>query len=149
MTYVSRPISALPFRRLAGYELKIYRITPANQVFEWDAFSAGLKVAQNFLQQATQARPHDRHRLGFAIAHPAANGQPYLIVAWWGNDNELFTRVLVLNERGKWVEDRDRFSYCVWDLEVIWFERNAYVETMMVSEPDPTRYLRLQLHKNV
>ncbi|KAF0095139.1 MAG: hypothetical protein E1N59_1185 [Puniceicoccaceae bacterium 5H] len=148
MTYVSRPISALPFRRLAGFELKIYRITPQNQTFDWDAFSGGLKAAQPMLQQAAQALG-EQQRLGFAIAHPSSTGQPYLTLAWWGNGNELFIRVLVMNEKGKWVEDRDRHSFCVWDLEVIWFERNAFLECMLQPQPEAERYLRLQLHKNV
>lgn len=149
MSFQSRPINALPSRRLAGFELKIYRITAPNQVLDWDAFSAGLKAAQILLQQASQSLSAEGTRLGFAIAHPASTGQPYLTIAWWGNGNELFTRVLVLNDKGKWVEERDRYSYCVWDLEVIWFERNAYVECIMADQPDTERYLRLQMHKNI
>ncbi len=63
----------------------------------------------------------------------------YLILSWWGNDNELFTSVSVLTDSG-WVEDASRFSFCLYDLEIFWNERNIYIETMYSGNPDIERY---------
>lgn len=63
----------------------------------------------------------------------------YLVVAWWGNDNELFTSVSV-TEEGTWIEDPSRFSFCLWDLEVIWHERNSFVRHMYSGKPSLVDY---------
>jgi hypothetical protein len=69
----------------------------------------------------------------FAIFHEGS-AYRYLILCWWGNDNELFTSVSVLTDEG-WVERPDRYSFCVYDLEVVWDERNAFIDTMDCKEP--------------
>ena len=63
----------------------------------------------------------------------------YLVLAWWGNDNELFTSVSVRTAAG-WTEDPDRYSFCVYDLEVIWQERNFFVECIDCADPSLARY---------
>lgn len=75
---------------------------------------------------------------GFAIFHQAANF-PYLVLCWWGNDNELFVRVAVL-ENGTWVTDTDRFSFCLWDMEIMWLERRSYIERMYSGQQDLDAY---------
>ena len=64
----------------------------------------------------------------FALFHEGENFL-YLVFAWWGNENELFTSVSVLTESG-WIEDREKYSFCLYDLEIFWFERNTFITTM-------------------
>lgn len=49
----------------------------------------------------------------------------YWVPGWWGNDNELSTKVAV-PEPGGWTIDALRYSFCLWDMEVIWHERQAF-----------------------
>jgi hypothetical protein len=63
---------------------------------------------------------------------------------WWGNDNELFTSVSARSS-GDWVEDPRRYSFCLWDLEVFWFERNRYIELVYRSAPDLDAYRAARL----
>lgn len=42
------------------------------------------------------------------------------------------TRVF-LRDRGNWRPARDGESFCVWDLEIMWHERCAYIRTMLVG----------------
>ncbi len=74
----------------------------------------------------------------FVIFHEGATYR-YLVLAWWGNDNELFTSVSV-HEGDGWVEDPAKYSFCLWDLEVFWFERNAYVDLVYCDAPDLDAY---------
>ena len=41
-----------------------------------------------------------------------------------------------------WVEDPLRFSFCLWDLEVFWRERNAFIECVYCAQPDLAAYRR-------
>ena len=79
----------------------------------------------------------------FAICHAGASAD-YLVLAWWGNDNELFTSVSV-REQNQWVEDPERYSFCLWDLEIFWAERNIFVRTMYSGAPDLAAYRRARL----
>ena len=66
--------------------------------------------------------------LPFALFHEGENFL-YLVFAWWGNDDELFTSVSVLIESGG-AEDREKYSFCLYDIEIFWFERNAFITSM-------------------
>ena len=74
----------------------------------------------------------------FAIFHAGAE-MNYLVLAWWGNGNELFTPVSVEKEEG-WVEDSNRYSFCLWDLEVFWHERNSFIKHMYSGHTDIEAY---------
>jgi hypothetical protein len=79
-----------------------------------------------------------RHTAAFAIFHDGATA-PYLTLGWWGNDNELFTRVAA-RESQAWVTDAARYSFCIWDLEVMWHERQQYIDTVYTARPDLAAY---------
>jgi len=74
----------------------------------------------------------------FAIFHDGAAAR-YMVLAWWGNDNELFTSVSVEID-SEWMEDPSRYSFCLWDLEIIWAERNFFVESVYCQHPDLDTY---------
>lgn len=82
----------------------------------------------------------------FAIFHEGSSAK-YLVLAWWGNDNELFTSVSVLVD-GTWVEDPNRYSFCLWDLEIIWGERNIFINTMHSGQSGIERYREQRLVSN-
>ena len=63
----------------------------------------------------------------------------YLVLAWWGNDNELFTSVSV-QTNSVWVEDPGKYSFCVFDMEIFWHERNIYIDTMYSESPNIEKY---------
>lgn len=79
----------------------------------------------------------------FAIFHEGSEAR-YLVLAWWGNDNELFTSVSVLVD-GIWVEDPNAYSFCLWDLEIFWAERNAFVTTMYSGQANIELYRQQRL----
>lgn len=79
----------------------------------------------------------------FVIFHDGAQAR-YLVLCWWGNDNELFTSVSVETPYG-WVEDPSRFSFCLWDLEVIWHERNSFVHHIYCPAPSLEAYRNSRL----
>ena len=79
-----------------------------------------------------------RDTAAFAIFHDGASAR-YLVLAYWGNDNELFTLVAVDSGAG-WEVAPDKYSFCLWDLEVIWQERALYIEHLYNGCPDLAAY---------
>ena len=78
--------------------------------------------------------------VGFVILHQGQAGD-YVVLSWWDRENELPTRVYV-SENGDWRRANDRESFCVWDLEIISFERNAYLRSVLCRKgADVSKYL--------
>ncbi|MGI0119933.1 hypothetical protein [Zooshikella sp. RANM57] len=76
----------------------------------------------------------------YAIFHDGEERE-YLIVCWWLNGNELFHSVSV-KEGGAWVEDPNKYSFCVYDLEIMWAERNFYIQTVDCENASIKEYRR-------
>lgn len=125
--YQPRPLSFLGVREVKGYRLKVYSIVYGERPFRADPFEQGLAVAAAELPQpsVTAGRPG----VGFVIEHQGRTGD-YLILSWWDQENELPTRVFVSAPAG-WRPATGGESFCVWDLRVVWSEREAYVSTML------------------
>jgi hypothetical protein len=123
-----RPLPA----RLAGDGTKLYAISLAEPFSEFGTYLDRLTQVKSGMNLPWAETPC------FAIFH---RGQvaAYLVFGWWGNDNELFTSVSVEVD-GQWVEDPRRYSFCVWDLEVFWHERNSYVRHMYSGTRDIVGY---------
>src|SRR5215216_3130649 len=80
------------------------------------------------------------HELGFVILHRAG---PYLLLllTTWRNTNEMWESVYVkdLRQAGGYVPNQfvneHRGTYCVWELGIVWHERDAWVR-FLSSERD-------------
>ena len=128
--YQSRPVAFLGVESLAGYRLKVYAIQHGNRAFARERFAAGWALAAGALPQpvVNAGRPG----AGFVILHAGRTGD-YVILCWWDRENELPTRVF-LSDAGEWRPATGGESFCVWDLRVIWHEREAYVGTVLSGD---------------
>lgn len=122
---------------LDGSGTKIYTISASGKEVPHSDFLphlSGVKAAKSIEWSSTPS---------FTIFHEGSSAR-YLVLAWWGNDNELFTSVSVLID-GAWVEDPSKYSFCLWDLEIFWAERNIFVSTMYSGHPDIYKYRQQRL----
>ena len=102
--------------------IKIYTVTIGNTAVDQTPFKQRLEDVKNTRNLDWAITP------AFALFHEGES-LLYLVLAWWSNDNELFTSVSVLTESGR-VDDNEKYSFCLYDLEIFWFERNAFITTM-------------------
>ena len=128
--YEPRPLRYLGLRETRGYRLKTYAIVYGTGVMRADAFEPGLRLAEASLPEP--AVGDGRPGVGFAILHQGRTGD-YVILGWWDRENELPLRI-VLTDGGEWRHAAGGESMCVWDLRVIWWEREAYVATMLSED---------------
>lgn len=117
---------------------KLYTVSASGEEVAQSAYLAQLKIVKSQKLLDWTRTP------SFAIFHEGANAQ-YLVLAWWGNANELFTSVSVREPTG-WLVESDQYSFCLWDLEILWAERNIYIETMYSGKTDleAYRYQRIE-----
>jgi hypothetical protein len=82
--------------------------------------------------------------LGFAIAHDAAD-YCFVLVNWWAHENEVHQRILTapLDDPAALRPLETRAIGCIWELEVVDFERRAWLEHVLARAegPDVEAYL--------
>jgi hypothetical protein len=129
-------VSSLPYQRRRvcfleiwewfGWRIKIYGITT----------HGGLPTQQ--LLEATKARACDRlplpavtgehYGVGYMIVHEGAVGD-YGLINWWCMQ-DIVQQHIYGAAKGKPLE-YGFVGSCVWELAVCWFERQAWVETVL------------------
>lgn len=125
--YATRPVEFRGVRRIDDYRLKVYSIVSGDRPLDGPRFEEGWQLLDAVLPRP--AVSGGRPGVGFVILHQGATGD-YLVICWWDNENELPTRVFVHDASG-WRPAGERESFCVWDLEVLWRERQLYVATVL------------------
>jgi hypothetical protein len=132
--YQPRAIRQHGVRQVDGWRLKRYSISYDGGPVDWSAFEPALLEADAALPRPAVAA--GRLGLGFVIAHRGRTAL-YFVLGWWDNENELPLHVWVRPLQGsEWRAARGPESVCVWDLEVVWFEREAYVGTVLAGGAD-------------
>ena len=145
MFQCSRPYSARPIRFAGaiehrGWRLKRYDIHIEGDPIDPDVYEQGCAYALASLPDP--AETDRRPGVGFVICHQGSTVD-YLILNWWDNENELFQRVCIRSRpEGRWEPGEGRGSFCVWDAQVIWHEREAYVRSVLSDSPDLDAYLQ-------
>ena len=112
--------------------IKIYTISASGSDVDHGQFTAQLRAMKSHVRVVW-----DR-TAAFCIFHDGASAA-YLVLGWWGNDNELFTRVAVREPAG-WAIDPLKYSFCLWDLEVMWHERQTFIDTLYSGSSDLASY---------
>jgi hypothetical protein len=115
--YKPRKISSLPPSSDRD-GLKLYTISASGVDVDPERYQKRLA----FVKEQNEL---DSSQPAFAIMHDGATAE-YLIVGWWRNDNELFVSVSV-KVLDDWVEDMAKYSFCLWDLEIILHERTSFI----------------------
>lgn len=121
-----------------GFRLRSYSVNMDGvQAAGVPSFDEGIRLAlQGLPSELADGCPG----VGFLIKHhgPTAN---YVVLAWWSQENELPTRVFVTDPQTRtWRAARNE-SFCVWDLEVFWRERNHYIRTMLNGNSSISDYI--------
>ena len=152
--YSPRPIRFHGLVTHEGWVLKRYTVTLASadteSATDWSEFTRGRELA--FAELPAPARTAVRPGVGFVIEHRGA-GADYVVLGWWDRENELPVRIMVRDQQpgSTWRPAGPSESFCVWDLQVISFERDAYVTTMLARGAEDSsrdRYLSDSLSVN-
>ena len=135
--FETRPVEFLGLREHGDWRLKLYSIVYRGLQFDASEFEPGLQGALSELPVPDPGA--GRPGLGFAVAHRGVTGD-YLVLGWWNHENELPVVVWVRRTGEDWRPAIDGESFCVWDLEILWAERQIWIATMLTDEA-PDAYL--------
>lgn len=138
--YLPRSITPAGIKNLNCWQLKRYVIRYSQAQGAVPDYTPAYQLVKQWLPN--EAETVNRPGVGLVIEHQGKTLN-YLIVGWWDNENELRVKVWV-QEHGIWRAARDE-SFCVWDLQVIAFERDAFVDTLLQPIPDILAYMNRYL----
>lgn len=128
--FAPRHIEFHGLRLVRDWRLKLYSIAYGPAPVEWTSFTPGMSLAETCLPEP--AVTSERSGVGLLIAHQGRTGN-YVVLGWWDRENELPLRVFVSPNRRpqSWRAAEGSESICIWDLEVLWAERQAYASTVL------------------
>jgi len=124
--------------QFGDWRLKLYGIAMPGAEPRPELVEAALTLAGDALP-----RPAPEPGIGFVIVHDAAT-VCFALVYWWQNENELHQRCFFspLDNPAALERIEHPAAGCVWELEVIDFERRAWLEDVVkAAEPDYGAYL--------
>ena len=132
--YEKRPIRFLELWECEGWRMKIYSIAYGHPVAREKLVTAAKLVAEERLPQP--AVTDNRYGAGYIGVHDG-RGASVVFVDWWANENELFHHVYIAPAEDPFnlrsVTSEEAFTACVWDLSLMWLERQIWVERVLLN----------------
>jgi hypothetical protein len=149
--YKARSVRFLELWRHLGWRIKLYGIAYEKRAPEPNLISAAKRVAALRLPQP--AAGQGRYGVGFVGVHEG-RGANFVFVDWWADENELHHHVYI--SRSGDAEGLEHATHsgliaCVWDLRVIGFERDCWVDMILANPkgPDLEGYLARRLSEDI
>ncbi len=149
--YATRPIRFLELWQESGWRLKVYGIAYGRPAPRPELLDAAKALARSRLRESAEGKPH--YGVGFVGIHDG-RGAIFIFVDFWSDENELHHHVYVAPsdqpERLEYVTPSG-LTACVWDLRVLCFERQAWIEAVLANPagPDLDKYLSSRLNEDV
>ncbi len=133
LQYSPRQVIAFPAIQVKGRDLKVYGVfSSSERIAEFPDLSY---LGDSVAELVSKCEGEDDHGIGFVILHLAKDGD-YLLLSQWRDANMLQHQVY----QGAVVERRlsgmrslaaSAIVACVWELEIMKFERDAWVRTVL------------------
>ncbi|MBO8164973.1 MAG: isochorismatase [Brevibacillus sp.] len=147
--YKKRSVRFLGLFEHNGWKIKVYGISYDSEKPRDSLVEAAKKAAVGKLPQITE----DIYGIGFLGVHDG-RGANLVFLDWWGYENELFHHTFLSSkEHPENLEENtpDGPAACVWDLIVIGFERQAWVDYVLSNGngPDIEGYLACTINEYV
>lgn len=149
--YKKRAVRFLEVWRNGKWQIKVYGIAHGRLTPRPELIAAAKDVANQRLESVPGSIQH--YFVGFLSVHDGRTAN-FVFVDWWADENELHHHAYVSP-----TNQPSRLAYvtptgltaCVWDLRVMAFERQAWLDNVLKrpAGPDLDAYLRHTLNEDV
>lgn len=148
--YRPRSIRFIEWWEIDGWTMKVYGISSQSEYPKQECIVLGKKIALEQLHTITV--PTEIYHLGFIIVHETANGI-FILIDYWTGENMLCSHAYFKENDSPTVSDLtpSGLTACIWELRVIHFERDAWVEHVLLNDqaPDKTTYVQTILNEDI
>lgn len=136
-----RPVHFLGLWEIGGWRMKVYGLHAEHHRLLPELVAAAKELAARVLPKEAA----DAYGVGFVGVHCGRESN-VVFIDWWAQENELHHHVFTspLEKPLELSRAGDGLLGCVWDLQLIWFERNTWVEKVLNNPrgPDLDTYLK-------
>ena len=149
--YRPRPIRFVELWQVGNWRIKTYGIAAGRPSPRSELMAAAKAAAGDRLNAADNQARH--YGVGFLGVHDGRTSN-FVFIDWWADENELHHHVYVSP-----TDDPAKLRYttpsgviaCVWDLRLMAFERQAWLDAVLNNPRGPSvdEYLRIQLNEDV
>ena len=160
--YEARPIRFIQLTEFNGWRIKVYGISTRSELPDPAIVKAAEELTQAQLPMpavwsaAPDSGPtvsEDRYGVAILIVHEGREGN-FGLVSWWVGENMLQHHVYFAPANPPFTFtdlSPTGLIACVWELAILTFERQAWIDTVLAnpSGPDLDAYLTRQLATNV
>lgn len=144
--YTSRPIRFLEVYDHHPWKIKVYSISARQEIVSQEHLALAKANLDLWLEKAKESNL-PTYNIATLLVHEGREGV-FAILNWWIDENMLQTYAY-LKTPGQQAFHRfsDGIVLCVWEMEVIWHERNAWIKHVLQKgeQPDFEAYLNDQL----
>ncbi len=143
--YQTRSVRFLEIWDWMGWRIKVYGLNnPSPALIE----ATKIKARERLPIPAVNG---ERYGVGYMIVHAGAVGD-YGFINWWCLE-DIVQHHMYGARKGQPLQYRypEGAGYCVWELAVCWFERQAWVETVLkeAKATDFSAYLERRMNEDV
>jgi hypothetical protein len=148
--YDVRPIRFLELWHESGWTLKVYGIAYGRERPREELVEAAKQIVRERLTHSTNDDNH--YVVGFLGVHDG-RGANFVYLDYWADENELHHHLYVSSSEApaslEYITPTGVIA-CAWDVRVLSFERDAWVEAMLAnpSGPDVEGYLARMLNED-
>lgn len=146
--YQPRVIRFMTLHRCGDWQVKVYTISPISEEVSANTIEKIRTLLPRWLEEALR-NTLPTYDVATLIIHKGKEGH-FAILSWWVDENML--QVFAYLARYDSPQVFELFSHngiftCVWEMAVLWFERNAWVQCVL-SQPHNPNVIRdyLQQH---
>jgi hypothetical protein len=148
--YEKRPIRFLELWQHAEWRIKVYGIAHGVATPGTVLVDAAKAAARQRLAAVDSSIRH--YSVGFLGIHEGRTAS-FVFVDWWAEENELHHHVYISptdNPARLTYSTPSGLAACVWDLRVMAFERQAWLDTVLKrgEGPDFDAYLQARLNED-
>ncbi len=136
--YQPRKIDFKEVLTIHDWAIKVYTITKDRYLNNSEIFDAVKNELSNWLN-LKNCFNYKNDKIGFLIIHFGTEGI-FSIINWWVGQNMLNTHIFFSDYSNPKIFNKvsgDGLAPCVWELEVINFEKNSWTEHVLKKFPSP------------
>lgn len=147
--YVPRQVRFVAVNLVKDWQIKTYALTKGDARIDEQVWK---QVSGNLPDWLKNSRAYSlpTYKIATLIVHQGSDGI-FAILSWWIDQNMLQVLVyktdLQANAPFELYSDQGIVT-CVWEMAVLWFERNVWVEHILskAHAPDFESYLNVQMN---
>lgn len=129
--YRDRSTEFFKIRTMNGSRIKLYGVSFGGGSVELRRFEPDLALAE--MEIFPPSEQDGRPGVGFSIRHQS-KAKDHVVACWWEGFDQLITRVFVRDSA--WRSGKNCESFNIWDMRIMWHERNAFVGAFLSGNAD-------------